>query len=116
VSWVPWAAILVRHSIAALIRVFYGPEELYHTAIERMREHGKASPGAARRESDDLRVLEVVMALGQQSSYRIGKSAGIHSGRVACALARLENAGRIRAFWEADPRDRPRRRLYEVVK
>jgi DNA-binding PadR family transcriptional regulator len=48
----------------------------------------------------------------------LAKAAGLKSGTLYPALARLESAGWLRSYWEdVEPRDagRPRRRMYEVT-
>jgi PadR family transcriptional regulator len=48
----------------------------------------------------------------------LGQAAGLKSGTLYPALARLERAGWLKSYWEeVDPREagRPRRRMYELT-
>jgi PadR family transcriptional regulator len=67
-----------------------------------------------------LAVLNVLVACAGCDEpvwgFKICESAGLGPGTVYPVLDRLESAGWITGFWEADPPpNRPRRRLYELT-
>lgn len=63
---------------------------------------------------DQERVLRVLREEGPGFASEIWSALGIHAGRVAHALAQLEQAGRVIAVW-CQVEGRPARRMYRVV-
>lgn len=43
-SWLPWTAVLVRRVAVGVVRMLWGSDEAFHTAVARLREHLEARP------------------------------------------------------------------------
>jgi PadR family transcriptional regulator, regulatory protein PadR len=67
-----------------------------------------------------LSILAVILEDPTVARYglELGEAAGLKSGTLYPALARLERAGWLTSYWEdVEPREagRPRRRMYEIT-